>query len=133
MGNSYPRDFEGIIRHALCLSECRNGVNVAILLQGMKIFLNPIKGSADYDSHVKILRSLTSDNPGQQKRFDNVETFARKLFNYLSESIALRKDKGFEAAQVIIKSGKAKQLWIIIRKSSHHVEKEEEQLLEKER
>lgn len=62
-------------------------------IAGQDDYLEPyIEGSADFQQYLRTVKQLTSDNPAQQARFDQVAEQARKWQEYAESVIALRKD-----------------------------------------
>lgn len=62
-------------------------------IAGQQDYLEPyIQGNADFKVYYHTAKELTSDNPAQQTRFDEVSEQAQKWSNYAESIIALRKD-----------------------------------------
>ena len=50
------------------------------------------------------LRKLTADNPSQQRRLDTIEPMITAKLSELTETIDLRRGKGFEAALRVVQT-----------------------------
>ena len=64
---------------------------------------------------IERLKRLTRDNPVQQQRLNDVEPLIKSRFAVLEETIKLRNNKGFQAAQAFVASGKGRRLMDNIR------------------
>src|SRR4051812_3270038 len=83
------------------------------LLTGDERYLAPYNtGAASVHTKLKELRTLTKDNPNQQRRLDALEPLVESKLAELKETIDLRKDdaKGFEAALQVVKTDKGKKV-----------------------
>jgi signal transduction histidine kinase len=73
------------------------------LITGKSNYLEPYRlATATLDQEVKSLRRLTSDNANQQRRLDALELLVARKLAELGETIALREDKGFQAAVLVV-------------------------------
>ncbi len=101
------------------------------LITGRENFLQPYntanKSVNDYAEQVK---KLTVDNPIQQQRISILEPKISNKFNELNQTIALRRQKGFAAAQQIVLSERGKQEMDEIRALVAQMKNEELQLLQ---
>ncbi|RWX55500.1 CHASE3 domain-containing protein [Photobacterium chitinilyticum] len=84
-------------------------------IAGQDDYLEPyIAGKDTFQQHLKIVKSLTSDNPAQQKRFDDVAKDATDWQNYAESIITLRKnirdgERSNRELNALISSGIGKQ------------------------
>ena len=80
---------------------------------------------------IEQLKRLTRDNPVQQQRLDDVEPLIKSRFAVLEETTKLRNNKGFEAAQAFVASGKGRRLMDNIRQVLDQMKAEENSLLQR--
>lgn len=80
---------------------------------------------------IEQLRKLTRDNPAQQQRLNTVEPLIKSRLAVLEEAIKLESDKGFQAAQALIASGRGKQVMDDIRQVLAQMKVEENNLLQR--
>ena len=80
---------------------------------------------------IQQLKRLTRDNPVQQQRLDDVEPLIKSRFAVLEETTKLRNNKGFEAAQAFVASGKGRRLMDNIRQVLDQMKAEENSLLQR--
>ncbi|MHB8581248.1 MAG: methyl-accepting chemotaxis protein [Ignavibacteriaceae bacterium] len=100
------------------------------IITGEKNYLDPYNSAVtEINQQLKDIRNLTSDNPNQQHRLDILEPLITKKFNELSETITLRKDKGFQSAEKVVATDIGKQVMDEIRKVVVAMENEENNLL----
>lgn len=76
------------------------------------------------------LAALTSDNPIQQDKLDDLKPLIQSKLDELNETIILRKDVGFEAASQIVLNNTGKQTMDEIRELLNKMRVEENRLLE---
>jgi methyl-accepting chemotaxis protein len=108
------------------------------LITGEERYLEPYKAArASIDQKLKgsnpdALRTLTKDNPNQQRRLDALEPLVDSKFAELMETIELRKDKekGFDAALKVVLTDKGKNVMDEIRRKLGEMRDEELTLLE---
>ena len=81
------------------------------------------------DQKLASLRSLTRDNPSQQKRLAAAEPLIRAKLAALKETINLRATKGFDPAREIIMTGRGKALMDQVRQQVAEAQAEEGRLL----
>jgi CHASE3 domain sensor protein len=80
------------------------------LITGRENFLQPYHiATKSVNDHVQQVKKLTVDNPIQQQRISILEPKISNKFNELNQTIALRRQKGFAAAQQIVLSEQGKQ------------------------
>jgi len=78
---------------------------------------------------VKALRTLTADNPRQQRRIDAAEPLIQARLAVLKRGIELRRQGGPEAAIKLIQSGEGKKTMDDLRVLAEQMEREEKVLL----
>ncbi len=101
------------------------------LITGRENFLQPYNtATKSVNDHVQQVKKLTVDNPIQQQRISTIEPKIAEKFNYLNQTIALRRQKGFAAAQQIVLSEQGKQEMDEIRALVAQMKNEERQLLQ---
>jgi PAS domain S-box-containing protein len=99
-----------------------------------------ISGDADYvrdwqaavarvDPAVREVRSLTSDNPHQQQRLDRVETLLKAKLAVIRQTVEIRRDNGFEAAQRVVQAGESRKTMAEVQKAIGEMKDEERRLL----
>lgn len=101
------------------------------LITGRENFLQPYNtATKSVNDYVQQVKKLTVDNPIQQQRISILEPKISNKFNELNQTIALRRQKGFAAAQQIVLSERGKQEMDEIRALVAQMENEERQLLQ---
>jgi CHASE3 domain sensor protein len=81
------------------------------LLTGDESFLEVYRaGIAKTEKDQIILRNLTADNAGQQRRLDALATLAAQKFQVEGEVLGLRRTNGLQAATDAIQKGSGKQI-----------------------
>ena len=101
------------------------------LITGRENFLQPYNiATKSVNDHVQQVKKLTVDNPIQQRRIGILEPKIAEKFDYLNQTIALRRQKGFAAAQQIVLSERGKQEMDEIRVLVAQMKGEERQLLQ---
>src|SRR5437868_2360802 len=81
--------------------------------------------------HLGNIKRLTADNHNQQNRLSYLEPKIEERLELLQQGIKLRKEKGYDAAQKVIATGKGKSRMDEIRKIFSEMEDEERDLLVK--
>jgi PAS domain S-box-containing protein len=100
------------------------------LITGDVQSLRPYTGAlGQVDRHLDALRTLTIDNPRQQRRLAEIESLIHRDLAELRESIALRSAKGFEAASDAMKAGRGEPAMAEIHQKVELAQEEEAQLL----
>jgi methyl-accepting chemotaxis protein len=100
------------------------------VITGEDRYLEPYRNAAGVaDQNLKNLRRLTADNAAQQRRLDALEPLVASRFAELREIIALRRDKGFEAAAKVVLTDRGKETMDQIRQLSGEMQEEENGLL----
>jgi len=101
------------------------------VITGQDRYLEPFHTAVEtVDQRLKSLRRLTADNATQQRRLDTLEPLVRSKFAELQETIALRRDKGFEPAAKVVLTDKGKEAMDRIRQVAKEMEDEENVLLQ---
>ncbi len=101
------------------------------VITGEDRYLEPYQsGTLAIDQTIQNLRRLTADNPSQQRRLDVMEPLVAAKLAELKETIALRKNKGFDAALKVVLTDRGKQAMDDIRKVVVDMGNEEKILLE---
>src|SRR6266849_6138536 len=100
------------------------------LLTGDEAYLEPYRAGIKYvDQTIGDLKNLTSDNPNQQRRIQNLEPVVEKKLAELQRTIDLRKSEGFAAANRAVLKGSGKQWMDQIRVIIAEMANEERDLL----
>jgi PAS domain S-box-containing protein len=100
------------------------------LLTGDEAYLGPYRAAIkNIDQTIGNLKSLTSDNPNQQKRIQILESLVEKKLAELQRTIDLRKNEGLAAANRVVLEGSGKQWMDQIRAVVAEMTNEEEDLL----
>src|ERR1700693_4999064 len=102
------------------------------IITGQEVSLKPyqVAGPA-LRAHLDQLKSLTSDNPYQQRRLAMLEGAVAEKLDSLQQKIDLRKQKGFEAAQQRVATGIGAQQMNPVRVIIAEMKQEEEDLLKR--
>jgi diguanylate cyclase (GGDEF)-like protein/PAS domain S-box-containing protein len=101
------------------------------IITGDEQYLEPYNTSISrINRHLERLRELTAENPEQKRRLHNLELAVDAGFKLLSETIELRKNRGFVAAEGLITSGRDKRIMDDIRKIIGEMSDEENARLE---
>jgi len=100
------------------------------LLTGVDAYLEPYRAAIkNIDQTIGHLKSLTSDNPNQQKRIQILEPLVEKKLAELQQTIDLRKNKGLAAANRVVLEGSGKQAMDQVRAIIAEMANEEKDLL----
>src|SRR5712692_3305450 len=100
------------------------------LLTGEESYLEPYRAAIkNIDQTIGNLKSLTSDNPNQQKRIQLLEPLVEKKLTELQRTIDLRKNEGLAAANRMVLAGSGKHWMDQIRAVVAEMANEEEDLL----
>ena len=101
------------------------------LITGEDRYLEPYNSArTSAEEAVANLRDLTSDNPAQQKRIDDLTPLIDAKFAELQETIDLRRTEGFEASREVVRSDRGKATMDDIRTILDEMVAEEQALLE---
>ncbi len=102
------------------------------VITGRNSYLEPSVVAIDtMKQSIKQLKQLTSDNPRQQRRLNTLEPLISKRLAVLTETITLRKSKGFESSLKLVLTDEGKKLTDQIKSTLQSMEKEERYLLQK--
>ncbi|HWO27369.1 MAG TPA: CHASE3 domain-containing protein, partial [Candidatus Acidoferrum sp.] len=111
------------------LSDAETGQR-GYLLTGEEAYLEPYRAAIkSIDQTIGELKSLTSDNPNQQKRIQILEPLVEKKLAELQMTIELRKNEGLAAANRVVLEGSGKQSMDQIRAIIAEMANEEKDLL----
>ncbi len=100
------------------------------LITNLDNYLEPYNNAGTaVDAAVAEVRQLTSDNPVQQGRLDDLEPLIQAKFDELQETIDLRRDAGFDAALAVVLTDKGKAVMDNIRALIGEMSSEEADLL----
>lgn len=100
------------------------------VITGAAPFLEPYQRALTIvPTEVKTLRTLTADNPNQQKRLDQAEQLIAGKLAELQHIIDLRRKKGFEATAKVVQDGEGKKIMDDLRQVIAQMEQEERELL----
>jgi CHASE3 domain sensor protein len=100
------------------------------VITGQEHFLVPYQGAISLtNENIKRLKELTADNPSQQRRIVMLEPMVAGKLDYLRETIELRRQQGFEAAQKVISTGRGEESMDEIRSLIEDMKGEEYALL----
>ncbi|WP_152188639.1 methyl-accepting chemotaxis protein [Georgenia satyanarayanai] len=100
------------------------------VITGEDAYLEPYTAARDsVGAHLAAVRDLTADNPAQQARLADLEPLVATKFEEMQQTIDVRSDEGFEAAQAIVLSDAGKAVMDEIRAVLDDVMADEEALL----
>jgi PAS domain S-box-containing protein len=100
------------------------------LLTGDKSYLRPYNSAiAALPRGLKVLNDLTSDNPRQQARWNELNRLTGMRLTLLRHGIELRTASGADAALAVVRSGQGEQVMEKLRSILDEVMSEERQLL----
>src|SRR6267154_2085040 len=100
------------------------------LLTGDEAYLEPYRAAIkNIDQTIGNLKSLTSDNPNQQKRIQILEPLVEKKLAELQRTIDIRKNEGLAAANRVVLEGSGKRWMDQIRAVVAEMTNEEQDLL----
>ncbi|MGF1935027.1 MAG: GAF domain-containing protein [Nostoc sp. ChiQUE02] len=98
----------------------------AYILTGKQIYLKPYQVAlANVAQEIAKLKSLTADQPNQQKQIATLESLITAKLTELKQIIGLRQNKGFEAALQVLLRNDEQNLMDDIRKAINEIENEE--------
>lgn len=101
------------------------------VLTGDSAYLQPYEAArAALDKRLTDLASLTRDNPAQQRSLTALRDLATQKVSELDETIGLRRDKGFDAAVAVVRTGRGKAAMDQIRVVLDQMHTEEMRLLD---
>ena len=100
------------------------------LITGEPRYLRPYEdAAAGIRQRFDLLRKLTADNANQQARTDRLERLIVERFEELTLTVALRKEKGFEAVRSVVLEDRGNTGMDDIRRLMAEMESEEQRLL----
>ncbi|HET7468908.1 MAG TPA: CHASE3 domain-containing protein [Gemmatimonadales bacterium] len=100
------------------------------VLTGREPYLEPYQaGRESYRQSLQHLRSLTADNPTQQRRLDTLAALATAKLQELDNTIDLRRSGGLEAAAAMIGTDRGKAIMDSLRQVASQVQSDEQALL----
>ena len=80
------------------------------LLTGTETYLEPYNSAVSrLDERLNHLLGLTRDQPEQRERLQGMEVTLRSKMAELAETLKLRRERGFDAALLVVKSDRGKQ------------------------
>ncbi|MCC5663238.1 CHASE3 domain-containing protein [Nostoc sp. CHAB 5784] len=96
------------------------------ILTGKQIYLKPYQAAlANVDQEIAKLKSLTADQPNQQKQIATLEFLITAKLTELKQTIDLRQNKGLEAALQVLVRNDQQNLMDDIRKAINEMENEQ--------
>lgn len=102
------------------------------IITGQEVFLEPYQAAAPgVRANLDRLKSLTADNPSQQRHLAMLESAVAEKLDSLQQNIDLRKQKGFEAAQQRVATGIGTRQMNQVRTIISEMKQEEEDLLKR--
>ena len=100
------------------------------VLTGDERFLKPYgRAFEDLEAHLQRLRSMTADNPLQQRRLDLLEPIVRSKNAFMEQTILLRRREGLRAAAALVDTGQGKTLMDDVRANVAEMAAEERRLM----
>ena len=100
------------------------------VLAGKESFLSTYRSSVlSAEQHQATLRTLTADNPEQQRRLAVLEGLAAQKLQFADAVIGLLRSNGFEAAAVAIRSGRGDRIMGEFQAEAKQLQDEEVRLL----
>jgi methyl-accepting chemotaxis protein len=116
--------------HLLSLMKDAETGQRGFVITGDEAFLQPYQDAlAPIPKTIADLRSLTSDNPRQQKRLDEAEPLVDTKLDELKRTIDMRRTQGFDATQRVVQGGQGKRTMDDLRKVVAAMDQEERDLL----
>ena len=101
------------------------------LLTGDERYLEPYEAAEhDVERYLAVLDTLTRDDASQQARLDTLVTLSQAKFGELDRTLALRRDKGLQAALAVVNSDSGKGLMDESRRVTDQMEASETRLLQ---
>ncbi len=101
------------------------------IITGEERYLNPHRNAVtQIKPELLALSKLTANHPKQQERLNALSTLVSQKLAELDQTINLRREKGFEAAQQVVLTDHGKQVMEQIRTIVQEMEKEERDRLE---
>jgi len=102
------------------------------LITGERPYLEPYESAVrQVHGRFQRLRELTSDNPNQKARTDELKGLIAQRLEELEQTIRLRREEGFEATRKVVVADRGKRLMDRVRRLMSEMEVEEQGLLER--
>ncbi|PYS47118.1 MAG: hypothetical protein DMF68_16910 [Acidobacteria bacterium] len=102
------------------------------IITGDEQYLAPYtKATSSIHQHIERLKALIADEPEQQRRLTALEQKLAERLQLMSETIELRRTKGFAAAADVIATGRGLAIMDDIRKIISEMSNEEDRTLER--
>jgi len=102
----------------------------AFALAGEEQFLEPFEGTRTVvDRALRRLRELTKDNPNQQTRLDDLEPLIASKYDFMNQTIELRRAQGLDATAKLVQEARGKGLMDQVRELLDDMKDEEQALL----
>ena len=118
------------LAHVLSLMKDAETGQRGFVLTGEDSYLEPYQGAVGGVSRViDDLRTLTADNPHQQKRLDEAKPLIDAKLAELKRTIDLRREQGFDASLKVVLSGQGKKVMDDLRTVITAMDNEERDLL----
>jgi PAS domain S-box-containing protein len=100
------------------------------IIMGDESYLGPYTRSVGtLSTDIARARTLTADNPTQQGDLEQLQAAAALRFSLIAESIRLRRESGFAAAQAVVATGEGKRMMDEMRAIVARMEAREQALL----
>jgi CHASE3 domain sensor protein len=111
------------------LTDAETG-QLGFVVTGDERYLEPYRRALPaLAGHLASLRSLTADNPAQERRLDRLGALTRDKLSETAESVRVRRDQGQEVAQLAIRSDRGRLAMESARSLAAEIEAEEYRLL----
>src|SRR5205823_5180101 len=102
------------------------------IITGDEEYLQPYtKATSSINQHIERLKALIADEPEQQRRLASLEQKMAERLQLMSETIELRRTKGFGSAEEVIATGRGLRMMDDIRKIISEMSNEEDRTLER--
>jgi Amt family ammonium transporter len=123
----------GMLRFLSIIEDAETGQR-GYLLTGDERYLEPYRAAhASFEDNFQSLRKAMEDSADQQKRLADLEPVVAAKMQELQETVALRREHGFEAALKIVRTNSGKGFMDRIRKGTEEVIAVEDQLIRNRR
>lgn len=101
------------------------------LITGDDKYLQPYRSAiSNITKNINSLKKLTADNPSQQQKISTLEQAIATKLAELENTIKLRREKGFPAAEQVVRTNVGRQIMDNIRALVAEMESEENRLLQ---
>jgi methyl-accepting chemotaxis protein len=120
---------EGLARLVSTLTDAETGQR-GFVITGKDDFLEPhTRAVSEIERHFAEIRTLTNDNPNQQRRLNDVRPLIDEKLGELKRTIDLRRAEGFGPTQAVVAEGQGKRAMDAIRRIVFEMDREELELL----